>query len=96
MALQNSDGNYLKITSVDLRRDTVFYSVYRDSDARQNKSEFDAPQSLSCNVRSTLPDECASFTTTGDLKEDVTAAGYRALKNEPPFNGASGETWTDC
>ena len=95
MALQNSDGNYLKIESVDLGRKMAFVRIYKDLNTRQSPTEFDAFVEKSFDIGSKLQEEGDSFVSTGNLFDDVKKVGYAALKNEPPFNGASGETWID-
>jgi len=95
MAISNTDGNYLKITRVDSYRNIIFFDKYKDLAIRNAPTEFDRAVQGTIHVGS-LPEIMASFSTTGNLQNDITASGYIALKNEPPYNGASGEVWSDC
>ena len=95
MALSNADGNYLKVTKVDMEKNFIFFDTYKDVAVREAPSEFDAKVEsyLKCG---SLPSVIESFSTTGNISADIFSCGYLALKNEPPFNGASGEVWEDC
>ena len=96
MALQNAQGHYLKIETVLLEQKIALCHIYKDVDVRQNPSQFDTPIEQTFDISSKLKAEGESFVSTGNLFNDVIQVGYAALKNEPPFNGATGETWTDC
>lgn len=95
MALTNASGNYLKVEDVKTASNIVRFSLYKDANVRNNPSEFDQilPGSIHCG---TLPTKMAEVVATGNLLDDLKTAAYEALKQEPPYNGASGETWTDC
>lgn len=95
MALKNSQGWYLKVKRVNVYNNIVYYEVYRNQEVRNNITEFDATveNSLPC---ANFEKYCTDFTSTGNLFSDIKAIAYRALKHEPPFNGATGETWEDC
>lgn len=95
MALKNESGNYLVVADVKLDRQRVYTKTYKTEDIRVAPTEFDLAVDgvLHCGTLATIMD---GFTSTGNLLNDLKTVGYLALKNEPPFNGASGETWTDC
>lgn len=96
MALQNNSGHYLKIDRVDVSLSMAYCSIYRDLATRQSPTEFDKAVEVVYDISSKLADEGSSYVSTGNLFDDIKSVGYAALKSEPPFNGASGETWTDC
>ena len=95
MALSNTNGNYLKIVQVNPNTQMCIANMYKDESTRNAPSEFD--KAVEVNVQlNTFQTVGASYTSTGNIMDDLKTVGYLALKNEPPFNGASGETWTDC
>jgi len=96
MAIQNTQGNYLRIDKVDPNSKIVHCSLFKDQSTREAPSEFDKAVEMGYDVSSKFDQEATSYTSTGNLLGDLKTVGYLALKNEPPFNGASGETWTDC
>jgi hypothetical protein len=95
MALQNQTGVYCRITSVDLATNRVCFELYRDESTRNNLGEFDqiVRDSTRC---ATLATHLATNPGTGSVQTDVQTCGYLALKDEPPFNNAGTEVWTDC
>ena len=95
MALKNKAGNYLRITSAEASSGRVFYEIFKSSAIRDSPTDFDAAISGSMRCGK-FNDEASKFASTGDLLTDIVMVGYLALKHEPPFNGASGETWSDC
>lgn len=95
MALENSSNNYLIVADVKQATSVVITHTYKGQATKNAPTDFDAAlhQSFHCGK---LAAEIDSLVTTGNLLDDLKKAAYLALKNEPPFNGASGETWTDC
>ena len=95
MALKNASNNYLIIVEVKQYSSVVITHTFKDESTREAQTDFDAVlhQSFHCGELAT---EMVGLETTGNVQDDLKKAAYLALKNEPPFNGASGETWSDC
>ena len=95
MGMVNSNGNYMKISNVDITNTRVTFNIFKSLEIRNNPTVYDnvLMDSIHC---ATLDSILLTQLSTGSLKTDLITAGYTALKNEPPFNNASTEQWTDC
>ena len=94
MALENTQGNYLKIQEIKLDQKIAVCHKWKDITTRQAPTEFDAFVEESHYINK-FDEMGENFTSTGNINQDILTVAYLALKNEPPFTGASGETWTD-
>lgn len=91
MALKNSSGNYLKITSCDFDS-RIFFEIYRDENSRRSPNIFDAiirdseyfPE-LSQYLKNGF-----SGKSTNSFNEVITKC-YHCLKQLPRFSD-----WSDC
>jgi len=93
MALQKQNGNYTRITSVDMVHNRVFFETWKDRATRDNPTEFDKsiPDSIHC---ANLEAELAKGAVKGTLKDSIITAGYAVLKMEPPYNNR--DIWEDA
>ena len=94
MGMQNSKGNYVKITNVDVQQSRVYTEKWKDKATRDNPTEFDhsIPDSVQCM---SLGDKLKNASENATILDDIFTAGYEALKMEPNYNNAGDEQWVD-
>ncbi len=87
MGLKNNEDNYYRITHVDVSDSRVHIEVFVDQNVSNRKLtafEKKGTDSVHCGK---LTEELAKFADAKEtIKDNLWAAGYLALKNEPPFN----------
>lgn len=95
MALQNQDGVYLKIGTVYLSEGTILLNTYKDADVRANPTDFDVVKSevVKLDFLHSTADE---FVGTGNIRDDLIACAYVAMKKQAPYDNTTDEQWSDC
>lgn len=88
MALENSQGNYLRICDggVDPIGKSVSTETWKDATTRTNPSPFDKPIISTYDVAAFLDVE-GSADATKSIRDNLTTAGYNALKRLDELSG---------
>lgn len=96
MALQKADGEYVRVSHVDVEQNRIFIERYRNALVRRNLTEFD--NVIQDSIYSAKLDEVLSGKVDADTTRlALMKAGYLALKNEPPYNNADkNNQWSDA
>lgn len=96
MGLKNSNGNYLKIISIDdsnlsRKSEMVSWEIWLNQDTRNTPTNFDKPQHGNSRLE-TLQDKLDLIADeTQSIKNNRIIAAYNALKESDEFS-----SWEDC
>jgi hypothetical protein len=96
MGLKNSNGNYLKILSIDdsylgRKSEIVSWEIWVSQDVRNIPTNFDKPQNGNTRL-DTLQDKLDLVAdVTQSIKNNRIIAAYSALKENSEFS-----SWEDC